>query len=244
MLKYEVPDLSQVAEALRGCYEKTEAGAYRLALDGYETPEQLRAGLAAEKAAARAAVAELARLEKLAAESATRLAEQEPEDARRKAEQEAQLNRQYEQENTRKLAEYTASKEAEISSLRADRNRVVLEHAALNIAAKLARAEYVAVLLPHIAERLEGREEGGVFSVHAKDAPDLDALAEQFRADKRFERIIVGASPAEKARHAARVAETLGVKAAQQPITRKQFESLPPERRAESVRAGTTILDG
>jgi hypothetical protein len=214
MLKYEVTDLSQVDEALRGCYAKIETGAYRLQISGHQTKEELRAGLAAEKAATAAATAKIKQLQALAAEAEQRQAKQEREDAQRRAEREAQLSAEYERKHAQKLAEYVAGMEAQVASLRADRERVTLGRVSHELAAKLIRPGCDAMLLiPHIAARLEGREENGAFVVGVKDAASLDELAEQFRTDNRFERIIIGASPIEKARHAARVAETLGVKA-------------------------------
>jgi phosphoglycolate phosphatase-like HAD superfamily hydrolase len=159
------------------------------------------------------------------------------------AEWEAQFNAEAEKKHVQKLAEYTAAQEAQIASLKADRSQITLEHAAHELAAKLAVSGSSAVLVPHILERLEAREDEGVLIVSAKGHPSLEHLAEELRADPAFERIIVGASPAEKALHARRVAETLGTKAPAQSLTRQAFERLSPEQRSAHARAGTTILD-
>jgi O6-methylguanine-DNA--protein-cysteine methyltransferase len=266
VLKFEVPDLSQIDEALRGLYEPTETGAFRLQISGYMTTAELRESKQRETEARKAAETRLRELEaaqsgskgttdsdyKFAQEQAA-LAKKIPESLRAhpygSSEYLAALAA-YDAENgppfIAKLGETTAaSQQAHLASLRADLERVTLERVSHELAAKLIRPGCDAMLLiPHIAARLEGREEGGVFSVHSKDAADLDALAEQFRTDNRFERIIKGASQAEKALHAKRVAETLGTPAAREPLTRAKFEALSPERRAESARAGVTILDG
>jgi hypothetical protein len=238
-LQWEVENLDAVEEAHRPHYSKTEAGAFRLNVEGFETAEELREGLRAEVAAKKAARAEVKRLEALAVESAPLRAEQE-QAARHRAELEAEFNAKAEQENTRKLAEFKASQQALIAGMRADLERVTEENAVLDIAAELARfPEYREVLLPHIHERLQGRrDENGKFS----DATRAEVAA-QLRGDSAFAPIILGASPQERAIHAKRVAETIGAKTAQQPITRAKFEALTPEKRTDSVRAGVTILD-
>jgi hypothetical protein len=133
--------------------------------------------------------------------------------------------------------------QGQLDSMRRDRNRVVVEHAALDLAAKLARPGCNSLLMPHILGRLEAREEGGALVISAKGASGLDDLAEQLRTDPAFAPIIQGASPAEKAGHARRVAETTGQQPPPPTLTRRQFEALSPARRAEHARAGGTILD-
>jgi len=159
------------------------------------------------------------------------------------AQREAELNATFEQEHARKLAEYRAGTEAQLASLRADRNRVVLERTAVELAAKLS-PDYVEVLLPHIQERLEAHEADGRLVVSAKDLPTLDHLVEEFRANPVFARVVKGASAQEQAFHARRVAETLGASPPTQSMTRAQFEALSPTQRTERVRAGTKISDG
>lgn len=242
-LRYEVSDLADVPEAYRAHYVPTEGGGFRLELDGYETREQLRAGLDAEKSHTQRARAELARLEKQAAESALRQSAQEREDAQRQDERVAQLNVEYEQEHARKLREYAASQQALIDGMRSARDRAAIKWAADSLAERIARPGCVALLLPHIRERLTVQEDGGAYSVGVKDLPSLDDLAAELFANPAFERIIIGASPQERAIHAKRVAETLGEKPPTQPLMRAQFEKLTPEKRAAHARSGATILD-
>jgi hypothetical protein len=261
-LRYAVNSLDEVAEAHRSLYRADEAGGFKLDLEGYESASTLLEAKRREKDLRVEAETKLREL--LAAQSVSKgttdsdyqfaqeqaaLAKKIPESLRAHAygspEYLAALAA-YDAEHgpayIEKLTEAaTASRQAEIASLRADLERVTEDNAALDIAVELARApEYHEVLLPHIRERLQGRrDENGKFS----DATRAEVAA-QLRGTPSFWPIIRGASPAEKAAHMRKVAETLGVPPARQPLTRAKFEALSPERRAESVRAGTTILDG
>ncbi len=156
---------------------------------------------------------------------------------------EADFNAVFEREHARKLSEYAASQQAQLASLRADRDRVVLERTAVEIAARLANLDCHTLLMPHIREKLEAHEENGALVISAKGAPTLDHLVEQFRNDPAFAPIIKGASPQEKAFHARRVAETLGASPPTKSMTRAQFERLEPSHRSEHARAGTKISD-
>jgi hypothetical protein len=156
---------------------------------------------------------------------------------------EADLNPVFEKEHDRKLAEFRAGTEAQLTSMRADRNRIVMERTAHEIAAKLS-PDYAEVLLPHICERLDAHEADGRLVVSAKNLPTLDHLVEEFRADPAFARVVRGASPAEQAFHARRVAETLGASLSTQSMTRAAFERLTPQQRSEHARAGMRISDG
>jgi hypothetical protein len=219
-------------------YAKIEGGAYRLQINGVETKDELHAGLAREKAAKDAAVAQIHRLQKQAEESAQRQAEQERQDAQAKAEREAELSAEFERENTRKLDEFTASQEALIDGMRADRDRVTEDHAALDIAVELARPGCTALLVPHVRALLQGRrDENGKFS----DATRADVTA-QLRGDIAFSPITRGASPQDRALHAQHVAQTLGTPPPRPRLARARFEALSPEQRAEHARA-TEIFD-
>jgi hypothetical protein len=263
VLKFEVPDLSQIDEALRGFYEPTDTGAFRLQISGHQTTAELRESKHRESEGRKAAETRLRELEAAQTDREYKFAREQAALAKELAKMPESLRAHaygspeylaalaaFDAEQSApyiaKLREATAaSQQAHLASLRADLERVTLDRVSHELAAKLARSpECVALLLPHIAARLEGREENGVFVVGTKDAADLDALAEQFRNDVAFAPIIRGASPQERALHAKRVAETIGAKAAPQPLTRAQFERLTPEKRAEQVRAGTSILDG
>jgi hypothetical protein len=213
MLKYEVQDLADVEEAHRGLYVPIEAGAFRLDVVGFETAEQLREGLRAEVSAKKAARAELARLEKQAQESAQRQAEEEREAAQRRAELEAQFNAKAEQEHARKLSEFAAAQQALIDEMRSARDRAAIKWAAESLAERIARPGCMELLLPHVRDRLIVQEDGGAYVVGVKDLPSLDDLAAELFANPAFERIIKGASAQERAAHARRVAETLGVPA-------------------------------
>lgn len=236
MLRYEVENLDAVDPPLRDCYAQIEGGGFRLQISGYQTAAELREEKKRDTEARKVAEAKLRELELAQtdstdadyrrAEAAAMLAKI-PESLRapayRSAEYIAALaayQAEYSAPFLAKVNEAAASMQSQIDSMRADRNQAMLEHAATSLAARIAHPGRLTVLLPHIAARLEGREADGVFSVHAKDASSLDDLAEQFRNDPAFELIIIGASPAEKARQAARVAETLGQPAARQPMTR------------------------
>jgi hypothetical protein len=149
-----------------------------------------------------------------------------------------------EAEFNRKLAEHESAIKANIASRRADRNATALERTAHSIAGKLATPGSLEVLLPHIRERLTVSDAGGKFEIVGKGVPTLEHLTEEFRADPRFARIIVGASPADQALHQKRVNETLGITAAPASITRAAFERLTPQQRSEHARARTKISDG
>jgi hypothetical protein len=192
-------------------YTKTEAGAYRLQISGYQTAEELREGLRAEISAKKAARAEVKRLEKQADESAQRQAEEEREAAQRRAELEAQFNAKAEQEHARKLRQFRAAQQALIDEMRSARDRAAIKWAAESLAARIARPGCMELLLPHVRDRLIVQEDDdGAYSVVAKDLPSLDLLAAELFANPAFERIIKGASAQERARHARKVAETIG----------------------------------
>jgi hypothetical protein len=262
MLRYEVESLDGVDEAHRGYYAPTESGAFRLQISGYESAAELRESKARESEGRKAAEAKIRELEATQSDRQYAFAQEQAASAKALAKIPEALRAPvygspeyraalaaYDAEHSApyiaKLSEAaTASKQAEIASLRADLETATLDRVSHELSVKLAHPEYRALLLPHIRERLEARDENGAVVISAKGAASLDDLAEQMRAAPEFSRIIIGASPAEKARHAARVAETLGEPAARQPLTRAKFEALSPEKRAEHARAGTTILDG
>ena len=241
MLKYQISKLDDVHEAHRGLYVQRDSG-FVLDVVGIESPESLRASRHAEKLANNAARGKLAELEKQVAEADQRRAADASEAAQRRVEFEASFNADAEKKHAQKLAEATASLQAQVESLRADRDRVTEDNTVADIANELARApEYRAVLIPHIRQRLQGcRDENGRFTETVRAE-----VTAHLRGDAAFAPIIRGASPAERAFHAKRVQETLGgAKAAQKPMTRGQFQALSPAQRSERVRAGVTILDG
>lgn len=241
-LAYEIENLDAVDPAHREYYARTEAGGFRLDVHGIKTAAQELEELRTHTAARRAATAETQRLEKLAAaraeierlEKPAPIAEPTPghsDDARLEAETAA------------KLAEHVAGREAQIAGLRRDRDDAALARVAVDLAAKLAVPGSHELLLPHIRARLVASDAGGALSVTAKDAPTLDALAEEFRSNPAFARIVTAASAADQARHQQRVNETLGVPAARPTLTRAKFDTLRPAERAAHVRAGAEIFD-
>jgi hypothetical protein len=242
-LQFEVADLADVPEAHRDHYTQTEAGRYRLQVAGLATVEQLREGLRAETAGRRAALAEIDRLEKLTAARAEIQRLEKPEPPSPIAEPEQSDDARLEAETARKLAAHVADREAHIAGLRRDRDTTALARVAHELAGKLAGPDYAALLAPHIAARLVASDAGGRFEVTAKDLPTLEHLAAELRADPKFARVIIGASPADQALHQKRVNETLGVTAARPTLTRAKFDTLRPAERAAHVRAGAEIFD-
>jgi hypothetical protein len=217
-LTYTIESLNDVDEQHRSLYVKTDKG-FRVDVSGVETRDELMAGIRGEKAARNRAVAEINRLEKQALnDQITRLELAHAAPALITPERHADDLR-LEQETNAKLAEHEANLKAHVDSLRSDRDTTALERVAVAIAAKLNPA-CVELLRPHILERLAASDVGGVFSVTVKDAPSVEHLVEQFRADPRFAPAIVGASATEINAHAARVRETLGLSTPAPTLTR------------------------
>jgi hypothetical protein len=148
-----------------------------------------------------------------------------------------------EKEFADKLNAHEETLKAQVASLRRDRDDTALERAATEIANKLAVPGTVELLLPHIRERLTASDAGGHFEITAKDAASLEHLAEQFRTDPKFARVIVGAAPLDAARHQQRVNETLGVVPLPASVTRQAFEQMTPAKRAAYARTGGRIAD-
>jgi hypothetical protein len=148
-----------------------------------------------------------------------------------------------EKEFADKLNAHEETLKAQVASLREDRDRVALERVAHEIASRVAIAGSHELLMPHIMSRLVASDAGGHFEITAKDAASLEHMAEQFRTDPKFARVIVGAAPLDAARHLQRVNETLGIVPAPASVTRQAFEQMTPAKRSEFARTGGRIAD-
>jgi hypothetical protein len=155
----------------------------------------------------------------------------------------ANIETRLEAQNVRKLAAHEQGLKEQVASLRADRDAAALGRGSHEIAGRLAVPGSAEVLLPHIRARLVASDVGGVFTVTVKDAPSVEHLTEQLRADPKFSRLIVNASPVDQARHLQKVNETLGLTPPVAAVTRSQFEQMTSAKRSECARAGTKIVD-
>lgn len=200
-LQYKVADLADVDERLRQHYKQVEDGSFLAEIEGYESEAELREGLRAEKAARLAAKAEIRRLQQLIAERHA-----PPREPERLADDDAEYERQY----GPKRAAFAEAQQAEVASLRADRDRVAIDSAVEAMASDLALDGCAEVLECHIRDRLEVVETDAGYHVAVKgSAATLDEMRDKIRSDPRFARALKGTSPIERARHARRVAETL-----------------------------------
>jgi hypothetical protein len=241
---YEVESLDSVPEWAREHYLAKPSGGFRLEITGRQSAEEMRAEMLEAKAATGQANRKIHELEKRALQDqlteARRLAdpkpivsvpERHPDDIRLEA------------ETNEKIRAHEAGLQAQVASLRSDRDSVALERVAVSIASKLAIAGSTELLLPHVRERLMVSDANGHFEIAAKDAPSIEHLVEQFRADPRFSRVLNGMSTVDKAQHQRRVDETLGIGAAQSSITRAKFEAMNAPERAAYARTGGKIAD-
>jgi len=237
-LQFETTDLDSVDPAYREYYVPSDNG-FRLDVSGMKSRDELLEDIKAERAAKKLALDRFSRLERQERERVREtppIAEPEPVPRHpRDVELEA--------EHVRKVAEYEAGLQAQVTSLRADRDEAALGRVSHEIAGKLSIPGSSEVLLPHIRERLTVSDAGGVFTVTARDVASLEHLAESFRSDARFARLIVGASPADQVRHQQRVNESLGFTAAPVAVTRAQFAAMTPAARSQFARNGGKISD-
>jgi hypothetical protein len=211
-------------------------------VSGVETRDELMAGIRNEKSMRKKAADQIHDLEKRALSDEIRRLELATATPAPITPERPADDIRLEKETADKIAAYTSDREAHIAGLRRDRDSSALERTAVAIAAKLNPA-CVELLRPHILERLAASDVGGVFSVTVKDAPSVEHLVEQFRADPRFAPVIVGASATEINAHAARVAATLGLTTPAPSVTRAAFEQMTPAKRSAHARVGGKISD-
>jgi hypothetical protein len=245
IISYEIKSLDDAPEWAREHYIKTKTG-YRLEITGVETHEELRAAKDAARDGKNAATARIRELEEQAEEQAL---QNEYAEARRLADPKPIVQPErhpddirLEKEFTDKLAAHEDGLKAQVASLRSDRDSTALERTAVEVASKLAIAGSHELLLPHIRARLAVSDANGVFAVTAKDAPSIEHLVEQFRADPRFSRVLNGMSTVDKAQHQRRVDETLGITAPAS-VTRAAFQAMTAPERAAYAREGGKIAD-
>jgi hypothetical protein len=235
IISYEIKSLDDAPEWAREHYIKTKSG-YRLEITGVETHEELRAAKDAARDGRNIAAARIIELEALALKPPPELPplptfERSADDIR------------LEKEFTDKLAAHEAGLQAQVASLRSDRDSTALERVAVEVASKLAIAGSHELLLPHIRARLAVSDANGHFEIAAKDAASIEHLVEQFRADPRFSRVLNGMSTVDKAQHQRRVAESLGIVATPASVTRAAFQAMTAPERAAYAREGGKIAD-
>ena len=242
-LQYEIASLDAIEPALREHYVKTKNGGYRLELTNYQTAEQMRTQMLADKSATGRATVRIHELEKQALQDelaeTKRRAEPKPVVPPERSADDQRLEKEF----TDKLNAHEAGLKAQVASLRSDRDSTALERVAAEIASKLAVPGSIDLLLPHVRERLTASDIGGRFEITVKNAASVEHLIEEFRSDPRFARAVNGPNAVDQALHAKRVAETLGISAAQTSVTRAEFERLSAAKRAAHARAGTRIID-
>lgn len=114
------------------------------------------------------------------------------------------------------IGEIQRSGPARVQALQQTVRRLTRESAATEIITRIRRPGVsVDLLMPTVLARLDVEEREGDFVAIGKDASgrpmSLEALVGELRATPALAPLIAGASPEEKAAHARKVAETLGV---------------------------------
>jgi hypothetical protein len=179
-LPFTVEKLDTLPEAHRTLYTKTEDGKYRLDLDGYEDPTNLKSALDKERKAARDAVAmtkawkELGKTPEEISDLLSAHAKAEAEKLTKAGEWD-KLRGQMTEQHTAELVK----KDEAVKSLRGQLEKHLVDAAA--VAALAAQKGNAELLLPHVKSRVKVIEENGEFSVRVVDVsgnPRVNAKGE------------------------------------------------------------------
>ena len=235
MLKTRIKSLDEVSVELRDHYQASD--------DGFELQTDVDLGFAAltheraesrkksernQKLQARVKDLELAlevrdhgkaltQRERFALENARRLADLKPGSPAWQAEFE-KIMAEAQPMIDAEIAENESARQKEVAELRATVEVESVKCAARRVVTRLAKSGCAEALLPHVSERIKAEWRDGKCATVFVDASgvatsELALVTELRELRPDLAPIIEGASEADKAAHARRVAETLGTKA-------------------------------
>jgi len=236
MLKFEVDSLDGLDTSVASLYDKTEAGKFRLKVDGVPQGDDT-AGLKkkvdellAEKKAAAAK-----------AKEAEEMARKAAEEAARKAGDTEALDKSWNQKYTEALS----AKDNELNSLRGTLNTLLVDNVATNLANELAVQGSAALLMPHIKGRLaveirDGQPKTVVIGQDGKpSALTIDELKAEFASNPAFAPVIAGSKATGGGASGANGRGGGAVKT----VSRAQFNQMDPHAQKQHALNGGKVTD-
>ena len=247
-LKLTVDTLDDVPENLRSLYSESD-GKFRLAVDGLEDTAGLKSALQKEREAARTAEKQSKAwmaLGKTPEEIAALV------DAQRKAEEDralkggefdklkAQMNEQHKAE--------LAKKDSAVVAMRAQLERHLVDAQATTAITDLKGVP--TLLLPHVKAAVKVVEDGDNFAVRVVDAngnPRVngkgDFLSIRDLVDEMRQNEVFGRAFEPTGATGSGAGGSGGAGVGGKTMTRSHFETLRPQERAATIKAGTKVVD-
>lgn len=247
-LKYHIAKLEDVEEAQRPLYipnPDTEAGGFRLAVEGVDDAGELKRARDHEKRARTEAEKKLKELQdgqKAADEKMRKAAE----DAARAAGDTAKLDESWKKKYDDALAAKDAEYKPQIEAANANLRRLLIDNEATRLANEMATPGHAALLLPHIRARLEIAERDGQMVTVVVDADrkpsalTLPELAKEFKANPAFAPVIVGSKGSGGGAGGANPGGAGGNK---KQLKRTDFDALTPAARDAFFKEGGALTD-
>lgn len=239
MLKFKIDTLDGLDEGLHDYYEEAESGGYQLKVDGLEDTGALKRAKDHEKQARKEAEQAAKELKDRLAELEAKLEEGGRASAKDKGDIEA-LEKSYQE----KIGKLEKGYQEKIDGLQGNLQRILVDSQAETLASELAVQGSASVLVPHIRSRLSVEERDGEFKTVVLDAEgkpsalDLNDLKQEITANSAYAPIIVGS----KASGSGASGGGSGG-AAQQSVTREQWESMSHVDRAAFSKGGGKVID-
>lgn len=235
-----------VPEAQRGLYVEDKDVGYRLDVSGIEDPAELRRGKQRETEARKAAEKQLADFQ-----AAQKKAEEDNrkalEEAARKAGDTASLDKSWKERHDREMAELRQQLDGTISSQEGDIKRLLVDHVAMGIAARVALPDSAEVVAEQIKKRLRVEVRDGqrvTVVIDAEGKPSALSIAElekEIVASKALAPLLVGSKASGGGANGGK-----GGSAASDSnvMTRADFDRMTPaEKTAFSKKGGRLVND-
>lgn len=237
MIDFKAESIEDLPESVQELYEKTDDG-FQLKITGLPEPEKVDVSGLKNK------VDELLS-ESKAAKKKAREAIEEAESARLDAAKRGNDTEALDKSWTDKYSTRESELQEQIESLTATVVSLTSGQTATKIASEIALQGSAAVLLPHIERRLkteyrEGQPYTIVLDENGKhSAMTVEELKKEFQNSEAFAPLIVGT----KANGAGRTGGKEGGSAANQPITRSDFDAMSQYERSQYAKSGGKIID-
>lgn len=237
MIEFKAEKIDELPESVQELYEKTDDG-FQLKVSGIPEPEKI------DVSGLKSKVDELLS-ETKAAKKKAREAADEAENARLEAAKKGNDTEALNKSWVDKYSSRETELQDQINKLTSTVVSLTSGQTATEIASEIALQGSANVLLPHIERRLKTEyREGQPHTIVLDDngqpsAMTVDELKKEFQRSEAFAPLIVGT----KANGAGRTGGKESGGAADQPITRSEFDSMSHNERSQYAKKGGKIVD-